>query len=375
MEHQILVINPGSTSTKIAVYKATTTPNTLTEVLASTIRHSTAELAPYVRIVEQYKFREDTILGELEKNNYPLSTFTAIIGRGGLVKPIPSGTYQVNDLMLQHLSEGYGGEHASNLGGLLAHSIAQQIPGCQAFIADPVVVDEFHDVARLTGFAEIKRRSIFHALNQKAIAKRYAQDCGTPYDKLNLIVVHMGGGISVGAHQQGRVIDVNDALQGDGPMGPERAGSLPAMPLIRMCFSGQYTQEELIKKTAGKGGMVDLTGTNSFLDICNRMQAESRTGAQTSHEASGPTATQVFNAMAYAVGKEIGAMAAALHGRIDAILFTGGLAHSQLFVDQIANQIGFLAPCHTYPGEDEMYALAANAYAVLTGQESPGKYI
>ena len=204
--------------------------------------------------------------------------------------------------MLQHLREGYGGEHASNLGGLLAHSIASQIPGCRAFIADPVVVDEFHDVARLTGFPEIQRRSIFHALNQKAIAKRYAADCGTPYEKLNLIVVHMGGGISVGAHQKGRVIDVNDALQGDGPMAPERAGALPAMPLVRMCFSGRYTQEELIKKIAGKGGMVALTGTNSFLELTRRMQ-DGDTGA-----------TEVFHAMAYATAKEIGAMAAALGG-------------------------------------------------------------
>lgn len=365
MEQQILVINPGSTSTKIAVYKADPAgaSNTgLAEVFISTIRHSTEELAPYPRVFQQYKFREDTILGELAENNFRLADFTAVIGRGGLVKPIPSGTYVVNDLMLQHLREGYGGEHASNLGGLLAHSIASQIPGCRAFIADPVVVDEFHDVARLTGFPEIQRRSIFHALNQKAIAKRYAADCGRPYEELNLIVVHMGGGISVGAHQKGRVIDVNDALQGDGPMAPERAGALPAMPLVRMCFSGRYTQEELIKKIAGKGGMVALTGTNSFLELTRRMQ-DGDTGA-----------TEVFHAMAYATAKEIGAMAAALCGRIDAILLTGGLAYSKHFTEEITRQIGFLAPCHTYPGEDEMHALAANAHAVLTGRDTAREY-
>jgi butyrate kinase len=473
MKKQILVINPGSTSTKIAVYEtadatafvnqptnqsATGNPNppltpnspTLHEIFSTTIRHSAEELAPYPRVFQQYEFRKETILSELTANKFHLQNFAAVIGRGGLVKPIPSGTYTVNDLMIKHLSEGYGGEHASNLGGLLAHSIATQIPGCQAFIADPVVVDELLDVARITGFSEIQRSSILHALNQKAIAKRYAADCGTPYNQLNLIVVHLGGGISVGAHCKGRIIDVNDALQGEGPIAPERAGSVPVLPLARLCFSGKYTFEEIRKKVAGQGGMVALTGTNSFLELCARMQAEATTTGTSTTQAATPTATSattspatttpaptasanastttpaptatatsattspattgtsttqaatptasanasttltapsasdtppalsataVFNAMAYTVAKEIGAMAAVLRGHIDAILFTGGIAHSKPFVDQITKQIGFLAPCHTYPGEDEMLALATNALNILTGKETPREYL
>ncbi|MDY0332707.1 MAG: butyrate kinase [Bacteroidales bacterium] len=404
MKTQILVINPGSTSTKIAVYEAAL--EDLHEIFSTTIRHTAKELAPYPRVFQQYEFRKETILNELTANKLHLQNFAAVIGRGGLVKPIPSGTYTVNDLMIKHLSEGYGGEHASNLGGLLAHSIASQIPDCQAFIADPVVVDELLDVARITGFSEIQRSSILHALNQKAIAKRYAADCGTPYNQLNLIVVHLGGGISVGAHCKGRIIDVNDALQGEGPIAPERAGSIPALSLAHLCFSGKYTFEEIRKKIAGQGGMVALSGTNSFLELCARIQAEAQADAQaqattpatpasnttttpatpttSTASATAPSAsatpsalsaTAVFNAMAYTVAKEIGAMAAVLHGHIDAILFTGGIAHSKPFVDQITKQIGFLAPCHTYPGEDEMLALATNALNILTGKETPREYL
>ncbi|NLA16110.1 MAG: butyrate kinase, partial [Bacteroidales bacterium] len=392
----------ATTASNESATAVSASPKALHEVFSTTIRHTAKELAPYPRVFQQYEFRRKTILNELAKNKFQLQNFAAVIGRGGMVKPIPSGTYKVNDLMIKHLSEGYGGEHASNLGGLLAHSIASQIPGCQAFIADPVVVDELHDVARITGFPEIKRRSILHTLNQKAIAKRYAEDCSTPYNQLNLIVVHMGGGVSVGAHCQGRIIDVNDALQGDGPIGPERAGSVPAMPLAVMCFSGEYTYDEIRKKIAGKGGMLALSGTNSFVELCNRMQAETTasstatasstttgstaasstattsgtsTASTEASDSAAPSATTIYNAMAYTIAKEIGAMAAVLKGRIDAILFTGGIAHNKPFIETIKGYIGFLAPCRIYPGEDEMHALATNALNALTGHEKPMEYL
>jgi butyrate kinase len=357
MKEQILVINPGSTSTKIAVYEGRK------EIFAKTILHTAEELAPFSSIYQQFEFRKKNIFAELENNKINAANFAAVIGRGGLVKPIPSGVYRVNQLMIKHLSEGLGGEHASNLGGLLAHSIASGTPGCQAFIADPVVVDELQDVARVTGIPEIERVSIFHPLNQRAIAKRHAGIMGKTYEELNLIVVHLGGGISVGAHKKGRIVDVNNALNGDGPIAPERAGTIPALQLAKLCFSGKYTYDQIRKMLTGKGGMVAHMGTNSFMELNHMVQS------------GDPKATAIYNAMAYTIAKQIGATAAVLSGQIDGILFTGGISHNKAFIDLITGYIGFLGPCFTYAGEDEISALAHNAYCVLTGEEVPQTYV
>ena len=357
MKEHILVINPGSTSTKIAVYEGRK------EVFGKTIRHTAQELDPFPSVCLQYEFRKETIFAELKNNHIESGSFAAVIGRGGLVKPIPSGTYRVNELMIRHLTDGTAGEHASNLGALLAHSIAAEIRGCQAFIADPVVVDELQEVARVTCIPEIERLSIFHALNQKAIAKRHAAIMGKSYEELNLIVVHMGGGISVGAHKKGRVIDVNNALNGDGPIAPERAGTIPALQLAKLCFSGKYTYKEIKKMITGKGGMMAHMGTNSFMELNHMVQS------------GDPKATSIYNAMAYTIAKQIGATAAVLCGQIDGILFTGGISHNKHFIDVITEYVGFLGPCYTYAGEDEMSALAHNAYCVLTGEEVPQTYV
>ena len=354
--YQILAINPGSTSTKIAVYKNEQL------VFGKTINHDRVQLGGFTQVTHQYEFRKELILKELSDQHISLSGFSAIVGRGGLIKPIPSGVYEVNQGMVGDLYEGRLGEHASNLGGLIAHDIARQIPGCKAFIADPVVVDELQPVARVSGHPAFQRVSIFHALNQKAVAKNYAREISQPYEELNVIVAHLGGGISVGAHCKGRVIDVNNALDGDGPFSPERSGSLPAYAVAKLCFNGEHTLEQVRKMIAGEGGMVAHLGTNQFITVCDWVD-EGRADARL-----------IFDAMAYNVAKAIGAMAVVLKGKVDAILITGGMAYSELFVTQIREQVAFLAPVKVYPGEDEMVALAMNVLAVLRGKEEPKVY-
>ena len=354
--YQILAINPGSTSTKIAVYRNEEL------VFGKTINHDRVELGNFTKVTHQYEFRKELILKELSDQHISLSDFSAIVGRGGLIKPIPSGVYEVSQAMVNDLFQGRLGEHASNLGGLIAINIAKQIPGCKAYIADPVVVDELQLVARVAGHPAFERVSIFHALNQKAVAKNYAREINTPYEELHLVVAHLGGGISVGAHRKGKVIDVNNALDGDGPFSPERSGSLPAYALAKLCFSGDYTLEKVRKMIAGEGGMVAHLGTNQFITVCHWVD-EGRADAQL-----------IFNAMAYNVAKAIGAMAVVLKGKVDAILITGGMAYSERFVEQIQEQVAFLAPIKVYPGENEMVALAMNGLAVLRGEEEPKVY-
>lgn len=357
MKYRVLVINPGSTSTKIAAYEGQET------FFAKTLRHSVEELLPYKKVCDQYPFREKVILDALAQADVSLSSFNAIIGRGGLIKPIPSGVYKVNALMMEHLEQGFTGEHASNLGGLLAARLAAKIsPDCPAFIADPVVVDEMEDVARLTGIPAIKRLSVWHALNQKAVAKNHARTVGIPYEQLNLIGIHLGGGISVAPHCHGRVIDVNNALDDEGPIAPERAGSIPALQLAKLCFSGNYTYDQVRRMLNGGGGMVALLGTNSFMEVSQRVADKD------------PEATRVYNAMAYSIAKQIGAAAVSLKGKVDGIFFTGGIAHDKDFVNLIISQVSFLGPCFVYPGEDEMGALAQNAQSVLSGQEAAKLY-
>lgn len=346
----ILVINPGSTSTKLAVF------NGLDMVFEKTIRHSSDELRGFSRITDQFHFRKNMIMDEIRKNNIDLQAVAAVVGRGGLVKPIESGLYRVNEKMKNDLINSPMGEHASNLGALIADDIAAEIPGTPAFIVDPVVVDELQPVARISGHPLIPRMSIFHALNQKAIARIFASDRGRKYEEMNLIVAHMGGGVSVGAHRQGKVIDVNNALGGDGPFSPERSGGLPSNQLVELCFSGLYTAEEVKGMLVGRGGMVAYLGTNDFREISRRA------------EEGDEKASLIAEAAAYQISKEIAAMAAVLSGIVDAIILTGGLAYQEKFIEKIRARVKFIAEVAVYPGEDEMKALAYNTFLALSGQ-------
>lgn len=346
----ILAVNPGSTSTKLALARGS-------EMLFErTLRHDTAELAGFRSMTEQLPFRFRLIMDALEEEGTNLSDISAVVGRGGLVNPIESGVYEVNELMKQHLMEALNGEHASNLGALLADMIVEKMPEAKAYIVDPVVVDELQPVARLSGHPLISRKSIFHALNQKAVARIYAESVGKEYEDLNLIVAHMGGGVSVGAHRRGRVVDVNNALNGDGPFSPERSGGLPAAQLVALCFSGRHSHEEINSMLAGKGGMVAYLGTNSF-EEATRRAGDGDT-----------TAAHIIEGCSYQIAKEIGAMAAVLKGEVDAIVLTGGLAYDKAHVNRITEMVNRIAPIFVYPGEDELKALAFNGYLAVTGR-------
>ncbi|MFA7141506.1 MAG: butyrate kinase, partial [Proteiniphilum sp.] len=303
---RILVINPGSTSTKIAIYQQEKV------IFLKTIKHAPEALEPFKRITDQYEYRKNIIYEELKGADVHVETINAVIGRGGLVKPIGSGVYRVNEAMQKDLLECKLGEHASNLGGLIAADIAKLLPSAEAFIADPVVVDELEPLARYSGHPAFERVSIFHALNQKAIARSHAKSVMKRYEEMNLIVVHLGGGITVGAHQKGRVIDVNQGLDGDGPFSPERSGTLPVGALLKAAFSGKYSYEEMREMILGKGGMTAYLGTNDVY-IAER---EAKDGDEKCRE--------VLEAMAYQIAKEIGAMSTVLKGEVDAILITGG---------------------------------------------------
>ena len=355
-QERILAINPGSTSTKIAVYEGTK------NVFLKTLRHSTEELQPFSNIAGQFQFRKEIIMAELKNAGIEVDTLGVIVGRGGLVKPIPSGVYEVNEALVNDLIHPVLGEHASNLGGLIALDIARTIEGARAFIADPVVVDELQDVARISGQPAMPRLSIFHALNQKAIARMHARSLNRRYEELNLIVAHLGGGISVGAHRQGKVVDVNNALDGEGPFSPERSGTLPAGLLAKLCFSGEVTLGEVKKMINGKGGLVAHLQTNSAYDV----ELAARNG--------NPQAALIQNAMSYQIGKEIGSLAAALKGKVDGILLTGGIAHNTDLVNYVKEMVGFIAPVTVYPGEDEMEALAMNGLMVMRGDVVPLVY-
>jgi len=351
---KILAINPGSTSTKIALYEDRK------EVFSKTLRHSAEEIGRFKGVIEQYDFRKQMIVDALKENNIDALQINAIVGRGGLLRPIPSGTYEVNEKMRDDLTSCRYGEHASNLGGLLADAIAKEIPGCRAFIADPVVVDELQDVARISGHPLFKRISIFHALNQKAIAKRYAEDIDKPYSELNLIVVHLGGGVSVGAHRKGLIVDVNNCLNGEGPFSPERSGTLPAQQLAELCFSGQYTLAEVKKMINGKGGCVAHLGTNDFITIEKNLDD--------------PHYMAIKDAFLYNIAKAVGSQAAVLKGEVDAIILTGGIAYGKQMMKELTEYIKFIAPVVIYPGEDELGALSGNGLAVLTGKEEAKVY-
>ena len=355
MSVKSLIINPGSTSTKIGVFEAETL------LFEETLRHSTEEIAQYASIVDQKDFRKQIILDLLKEKDFDIRSLQVIVGRGGMLKPIPGGTYAVSDDLLHDLKIGKQGQHASNLGGILAREIGDEI-GVPSYIVDPVVVDELMPIARYSGVPELPRTSVFHALNQKAVAKRYAKEKGVSYESLNLIVVHMGGGVSVGAHEKGRVIDVFNALDGDGAFSPERAGAVPSGALIRMCFSGEYTEKEVYKKIVGGGGFNAYLGTNDMRDVA-KMIDEGDTHAD-----------EVREAFILQVCKNIGSMSCVLKGKVDAIIVTGGIAYNKAVVDKMEERAGFIAPFTVYPGEDELLALAQGALRVLNGEEKAMEY-
>jgi len=349
---RILTINPGSTSTKFALY------DNETILIEEIIRHT--ESSREGSVLSQKGMRRDCILSRLEEVGIDPASLDAVAGRGGLLRPIESGVYRINGKMLEDL-EGAAQLHASSLGAIIAAEIATPL-GIPAFVVDPIVVDEMDRHAKITGMPGIERNSIFHALNQKAIARRFAAQTGQDYENIRCIVAHLGGGITVGAHRYGRVIDVNDALAGEGPFTPERSGAIPALPLIRMCFSGEYSEEEMIEKVTKKGGVLAYLGTSDL----RKVQKMINEGDE--------FAALVLDSMAYQVAKEIGAMAAVLEGRVDAILLTGGLAHSNRFTGSIKQRVDSLAPVHVFPGEDELLALMQGVLRVLRGEEAAAAY-
>ncbi|MBQ8955808.1 MAG: butyrate kinase [Lachnospiraceae bacterium] len=349
-----LIINPGSTSTKIAVFEDE-------EMLFDkTLRHSVEEISKYDTIFDQKQFRKDIIIECLKEQDFDIKTLDMVVGRGGLVKPIHGGTYRVSDALIEDLKIGPQGQHASNLGGVLAREIADEI-GKPSFIVDPVAVDELQPVARISGIPDIERNSIFHPLNQKAMARRYAKENGKRYEDINVIVAHMGGGVSVGAHKKGRVIDVSNALEGDGAFSPERAGGLPVGPLVRLCYSGKYTEKEMYKRLVGGGGFTAYLGSNDMVEITRRAE-------------NGEQAKLIVDAFVYQIAKDIGSRAAVLEGKVDAIILTGGIAYGKGVTDAIASYVSWIAPVVVYPGEDELLALAQGGLRVLNGEEEAKEY-
>jgi butyrate kinase len=355
-EVRILAINPGSTSTKIAVYQDTE------PIFLKNIKHTPEDLVPFQKISDQFHFRKDIILQQIHDADISLDEVHAVMGRGGLLRPIPSGVYEVNEAMIRDLQNSPLGEHASNLGGLIAHDIAIELPDARAYIADPIVVDEMDDIARISGHPLFERISIFHALNHKAIAREYAKANQKQYEELNLIVVHLGGGITVGAHQKGRVIDVNQGLDGEGPFTPERSGTLPVGALIRLCFSGKYTLKEVLRMNKGEGGLVAHLGTNNAEEV-GKLAEEGNQHAK-----------MIYDAMAYQVAKYIGEMYTVLKCEVDAILITGGIAYDKNFVAFIQEHVLKIAPVHVFPGEDEMRALAMNGLLLIKGELQAKEY-
>lgn len=351
-----LIINPGSTSTKIAVY------DDEKQIIERTIRHTNEELSKFKKVTDQFEYRKKLILEALDENNIKLNSLAAVVGRGGLLKPIEGGTYTVNDTMVEDLKANIIGEHASNLGGLVARSIADEI-NVPAFIVDPVVVDEIEDVSRISGHPYFERICIWHALNQKAVARRAASEkFGKKYEEMNFVVVHLGGGISVGAHKKGRVIDVNNALNGEGPFSPERSGSLPMEEVIKACYSGKFTETDMKKMVVGKGGLTAYLGTNNAKEVSQM--------ADNGDE----KADLIYRAMAHQVAKAVGEYSVVLNGDVDAIIITGGIAYDKKFVDMISKKVSFIAEVITYPGEDELLALAQGGLRVLNGIEDSKKY-
>lgn len=354
-DYRILTLNPGSSSTKMGVFQNERL------IFEKTVHYDSGDLSEYKTIVDQYVFRKETVLRALDHEGINLSKLNAVCGRGGLLRPIEGGTYEVNELMLSDLKQGYAGQHVSNLGGIIAHGIASGL-NIPAFIVDPVVVDEMAPYARLSGIPAIERKSIFHALNQKAAARRTAKELNKRYEDLNLIVVHMGSGITIGVHKRGKVIDVNNGLHGDGPFSSERAGTIPAGDLVALCYSGKYYQDEVMKMIVGQGGLAGYLGTSDMRKVEKLID----TGNE--------KARFVLEGMAYQVAKEIGAASTAIHGKVDAIILTGNLARAKAFVQLIIDRVNWIADVTVHPGENELQALAEGALRVLLGEEQVKHY-
>lgn len=347
--YKVLVINPRSRFTKIAVY------NNHELVFLNKIMHPDEELNQFENIIDQLAYRKSIIFKELMDGDVDIKSINLVVSRGGLIKPLRSGVYEINEAMLSDLKDSPFGIDQVNLGGLIADQIAKML-GVKAYTSDPVVVDEMDEIARITGHPDFERKSVFHALNQKAVAKRYAKSFNKKYEEINLIVAHLGLGISVGAHSNGRVIDVTQSFDGEGPFSPKRSGTLPAGDLVKMCFSGKYTMMEILKKISGKGGMMAHFGTEDMKEIEQRALNGDR------------QARLVYEAMAYNVAKYIAMMYPVLMGEVDAIILTGGIANSKFFTEYIVQRVQKLAPVHVYPGGDEMEALAYNVMAALDGE-------
>lgn len=355
-DNLIVVINPRTLFTKVGVY------NNKNLVFLKKIKYLEEDLTQFSKIEDQTEFRKRAILKELKDNDIDLDKIRVVISRGGLIKPVRSGIYLVNDKVKKDLANSIQGTDVVNLGGLIAGSLVSDFPNAKALIADPVVVDEYEEIAKVTGLPEIKRRSIFHALNQKYIARRYAKSINKDYNDLNLIVAHLGSGITIGAHQKGCVIDSNMGYDGDGPFSPNKAGSLPSGDLIRLCFSGKYREEELLKKVSNEGGLYAHLGTFSALEIDKRVTDGDK------------EAEFIFEAMAYQVSKTIGSMFAVLAGNVDAIILTGSIANSSWFVRKIVERIEKIAPVTVYPGSDDIKTLALKGLAALYGDEEVLEY-
>ena len=351
---KLLIINPGSTSTKIGVYEDEH------QVFVEDIPHSVDELQQYDEVTDQFSMRKQLVIDELKKRNIPLE-FDAVVGRGGLSREVESGVYEVNEHMVQDAFYAIH-KHACDLGCIIAFEIAKDIPGCRSYIADPGRVDELSPLQKITGTPLIHRICIWHALNQKAIARRFAAEHKTRYEDLNLIMCHLGGGISIAAHDHGRAIDANNALDGEGPFSPERTGTLPVGDLIRLCFSGKFTEAQLLKRIAGKSGMIALLGTNDMREIERRIN-------------EGDEKAKLYtDAMIWHTAKYIAAEGAVLCGKVDAIILTGGLCRSEYITGGLKKRLDWMAPVYLYPGQDEMKALALNTLHVLRGEWQAKKY-
>ncbi|HBF6015039.1 TPA: butyrate kinase [Clostridioides difficile] len=351
---KVLVINPGGTSTKISVFQDEN------EILKKNITHTREDLKNFSKVFDEYDYRKQLIVDILSSENHSINSFDAVVGRGGLMKAIKGGTYTVSEEMIEDMRNEINGEHASNLGALLAKTIADEI-GVQSFVVDPVSVDEFDDVSRITGISDIEKASWLHALNHKAVSRKIAQKLGGKYEDYNFIVAHLGSGISIVAHKQGKMIDGSGG-RSDGPFSPERSGGLLAYPLIELCYSGKYTHDEMVSKVSSIGGMYDYLGTKDMIEIENRIKEGDE------------KAKLIMDAFIYQVAKEISMYGASLSGNVDRVILTGGISHSEMVVKGVAEKVSYLAPIEIVPGEMEMEALALGALRVLNGEEIAKTY-
>lgn len=351
----LLVINPGGTSTKVAVYEDKK------EILKKNITHTGEDLKQFPHVFDEYEYRKNMIVDVLKAEGFSLDQLDCVVGRGGLMKAIPGGTYRVNDRMVEDLKNAINGEHASNLGAVIARNIGDEI-GVPSFVVDPVSVDEMIPEARITGISDLEKFSWFHALNHKAVSRKVAEDMGGKYEDFNFIVAHLGSGISIVAHEKGKMIDGSGGRT-DGPFSPERSGGLLAYQLIELCYSGKYTREQMVRKVSAEGGMYDYLGTKDAREVEERA-------------ANGDEkAKLILDAFIYQVAKEIALYGASLKGKVDRVIFTGGIAYSEKIVHDVYEKVAYLAPKAVVPGEMEMEALALGALRVLSGEEEAKEYL